>query len=126
MGSVHDRAIQSRGQDFINTVDHANHFKSWGTILVGLKDFVKASELLSKAKRIFESCDKTQNNWYADTLNWIIDVEQHDENPNLEELDRKLTEVEALFSKIGTTKGSQFDKYKELKKAQEKRVAASK
>ena len=120
MGSVHDRAIES-GRS-INTVDHANHFKSWGTILVGLEEFEKASELLSKAKEIFENCESTQNNWYADTLTWIIDVELQ-KGSDLDELDRKLEKVESLFRAIGTTGGSQYDKYKKVfDKVQEKRV----
>jgi len=124
MGAVHDEAVRSRGAESIDTVDHANHFKSWGTILVGLKEFEKASELLSKAKQIFENCESTQNNWYADTLTWIIDLEQQ-RGSGLDELDRKLEEVESLFRAIGTTGGSQYDKYKKvLDKVQEQRVRA--
>jgi len=55
MGKVHDNS-----EIAIDTVDHANHYKSWGTVLAKFQRYSDAHEQLSRARTIFESISKTQ------------------------------------------------------------------
>ena len=107
MGQVHQEAKEVHGRE-MDTADHANHFKSWATVLCATGDTLNALEKFTAARRIFETSNKTQNVWYADTLTCIakLHLERHQEGDYYTDLSTVLysvitNRVRRIFISIG-------------------------